>query len=45
MWNSVILNMLEKITVLTTFALSKLWYQADFYVLTETDIKCIESLG
>ena len=39
MWNSVGLNMLEKITVLRTFALSKLWYQANFYILSETDIK------
>ena len=45
MWNSVGLNMLEKITVLRTFALSKLWYQANFYVLSETDIKNIESLA
>ena len=29
-WNSERLNMLEKITVLRTFALSKLWYQLTF---------------
>ena len=45
MWNNVRLNMLEKITVLRTFALSKLWYYANFYVLDENDIKSIESLA
>ena len=45
MWASIGLNMLEKITVLRTFALSKLWYQANFYILNETDIKNIESLA
>ena len=44
MWNNVKLNMLEKITVLRTFALSKLWYHANFYVLNEKDIKSIEDL-
>ena len=43
MWNSVGLNMLEKIAVLRTFAINKLWYKANFYVSSETDIKCIES--
>ena len=37
--------MLEKITVLKTFALSKLWYQANFYVLSEIDIRKVESLS
>ena len=44
MWNNIKLNMLEKITVLRTFALSKLWYHANFYVLNEKDIKSIEDL-
>ena len=36
--------MLERITVLRTFALSKLWYQANFVLLNESEIKKIETM-
>ena len=45
LWNSVKLNMMERITVLKTFALSKLWYQANFVVLNESVIKKIETMA
>ena len=44
-WTSIKLNMMERITVLKTFALSKLWYQANFVVLKECEIKRIESMA
>ena len=37
--------MMERITVLKTFALSKLWYQANFVVLNESVIKKIETMA
>ena len=43
-WNTIKLNMLERITVLRTFALSKLWYQANFVLLNELEIKKIETM-
>ena len=42
MWQNITMNELERIAVCKTFALSKLWYIANFMVLSEKSIKCIE---
>ena len=44
LWRSVRLDMLERITVLRTFALSKLWYLCNFISLNEDEIKKLETL-
>ena len=43
LWKSVRLDMLERITVLRTFALSKLWYLCNFISLNEEEIKKLET--
>ena len=44
LWQNIRLDMLEKITVIRTFALSKLWYLCNFIVLSEEEIKKVETL-
>ena len=43
-WNGVQLNMLERITVVRTFILSKLWYVTNFVVIKEEQIKQLDRL-
>ena len=44
LWKNIRLDMLERITVIRTFALSKLWYLCNFIILSENDIKKIETM-
>ena len=43
-WNSIRFNLIDKITVVRTFGLSKLWYLLNFMVLEESEIKEFECL-
>jgi len=45
LWNNIRFNLIDKITVLRTFALSKLWYLLNFMNIEETDIKRLETLA
>ena len=45
LWNSIRFNLIDKITVLRTFALSKLWYLLNFITIEENDIKKLEALA
>jgi hypothetical protein len=45
LWNGIRFNLIDKITVLRTFGLSKLWYLLNFITLDEKEIKNIESLS
>jgi len=45
LWNGIRFNLIDKITVLRTFGLSKLWYLLNFITLEEKEIKNIESLS
>jgi hypothetical protein len=44
MWKRTNLNLIERIVVLKTFALSKLWYQANFSTLSEQEIVLLEKM-
>ena len=44
MWNGIKFNLIDKITVVRTFGLSKLWYLLNFISLEENDIKEFETL-
>ncbi len=39
LWNGLRFNMIDKVTVIRTFGLSKLWYLLNFITLEEQDIK------
>ena len=45
LWNGIRFNLIDKITVLRTFGLSKLWYLLNFIVLEEQEIKYFEVLS
>ena len=45
LWNNIRFNLIDKITVLRTFALSKLWYLLNFVTIEENDIKKLETLA
>jgi hypothetical protein len=45
LWNGLRFNMIDKVTVLRTFALSKLWYLLNFITLEEQEIKNFEALS
>jgi len=45
LWNNIRFNLIDKITVLRTFALSKLWYLLNFVTIEENDIKRLETLA
>jgi hypothetical protein len=44
LWNGLRFNMIDKVTVIRTFGLSKLWYLLNFITLEEQDIKDFERL-
>ena len=44
-WNNVQLNMIERITVIRTFAMSKLWYLANFINFSTLEIKELEKIA
>ena len=43
LWNGIRFNLIDKVTVLRTFALSKLWYLLNFTTLEEEEIKEFET--
>jgi hypothetical protein len=45
LWNNIRFNLIDKITVLRTFALSKLWYLLNFITLEEDEIRKLEKLS
>ena len=45
LWNGLRFNMIDKVTVIRTFGLSKLWYLLNFITLDEHEIKNIETLS
>ena len=44
-WNNINLNMIERITVIRTFALSKIWYLANFIVFERSEVQEIEKIA
>ena len=44
-WNNINLNMIERITAIRTFALSKIWYLANFIVLERSEMQEIEKMS
>jgi hypothetical protein len=44
-WNGLRFNLIDKITVLRTFGLSKLWYLLNFITLDQQEIKNLETLS
>jgi hypothetical protein len=44
LWSGLRFNMIDKVTVIRTFGLSKLWYLLNFITLEEQDIKNLERL-
>jgi hypothetical protein len=45
LWDGLRFNMIDKVTVIRTFGLSKLWYLLNFITLEEHEIKNIETLS
>ena len=45
LWNNIRFNLIDKITVLRTFALSKLWFLLNFITLEEDEILKLENLS
>ena len=45
LWNNIRFNLIDKMTVLRTFSLSKLWYLLNFITIEENDIKRLETLA
>ena len=45
LWSGLRFNMIDKVTVLRTFGLSKLWYLLNFITLNEEEIKNLEILS
>ena len=45
LWNGMRFNIIDKITVVRTFGLSKLWYLLNFLYIEESEIKNIESIA
>ena len=45
LWNGIRFNLIDKVTVLRTFALCKLWYLLNFITLEEQEIKAFETLS
>ena len=45
LWNNIRFNLIDKITVLRTFALSKLWFLLNFITIEEDEIVKIEKLS